>query len=244
MPAETSAPVSILGIDPGQQPAAAPPPEPAAPEPPKGVTLTDQQYQALLDKARNYETIMHDPQASAMVHDYYKTKIATAASGLPPVSGTPPPQPTVPATPDGQVDVLALLRQQNEQIQQGMQIIGNLQTALGNIQLDNFKLKNPDYSGPIEAEAVRILKANPSIGLPYAYELAKSRAGQVQPSNGQSAPVNPAARAAEGRGAGELPDFGDAFAQAERRIADRKALPSTESYIAEAQRVARQLHGE
>jgi hypothetical protein len=90
-----------------------------------------------------------------------------------------------------------------------------------------------------------ILREAPNLGIERAYTLAKAQAGpQVQPANSQTAGSSTAAPAAEGRGAGELPDLGDVLSQAEQRINDRKATPGSESYINEAIAAARKVHGE
>lgn len=199
---------------------------------PNNISVSQADYIKVLQQARNYETIMADPNASAFLTRYYGEM---AANTQPPITENKPQQISQ-EKPAGPVEArLAALESANNEYKEALR---TMHSGMGRLALDNFRLQNPDYSNYVD-EMRSIMQEIPQISPQKAYEFAKLRKGDVQSQNSQSRTTT-ASPTTEGKSA-SIPESRDFVSQAESRINSRKATPG-DSYIDEAIKTARAIH--
>lgn len=192
--------------------------------------LTLEQFNALQQKARNYETIVADPNANRFLTEYFSDLSTGSTNDIPAQSSNK--QADTKASPE--------LSKLQEVISEQNNAIKYMHRELGKLSLEVFKTKNTDFDQHIDTVR-EILREAPNMPTHLALELARSRKAASASTNSQSKGKS-ATPQTEITSAGNVsePDY---LKEAKRRILDRKATPGNDSWIDEAIAAARKHTG-
>lgn len=186
---------------------------------PSGKTLTQAEYDQLMEKASRYDLMANDAELAPKIVDHYRAK--TGRIGTPPARKADDDPPIVPNNRNSDVDK-EMIRRQAE------------------LEIKVFKMENPDmaqykddmarlmqrYNMPIE-EAYRLSKA------------AKTQAAQ-KPVEKPNTPAVPTTETNVNAG----DDSVDDLSEVEKRINDPKATPRLDDAMELAWKAAQKQHSE
>ena len=224
---------TILGVDeseptPEPTPVVAPVATPVPVEEPKGVTLTQDQYDEMVQNANNYQAIAADPIALAMVHKHF--------------SGEAIAEPVPVATPTDGTDIANQFAKLNERMDQMGSVGENLQEQMATMALADFGRHNPDF----ETNRVKIgslMQQYPGMTLPDALKFAKADAGPPEPVSKGLQPAEPTQPVVETNSVGTIPEVGDLLQDVEKKISDSKQVPDFGDAVKMAVAAAKEVHG-
>lgn len=225
-PPIASNPSTPLGVDPVATPAVTAPvaKEPTATEPPasvpRGKQLTQEEYDALQLKARNYELIEADPELAPKILDHFRAK--TGRIGQRTTENTNP----------------AVNNQMSNEVEERMVAMAKRQAQL---EIDLFKQRNPDMDN-YRQDMVRLINKYPGMELEDAYRFSKGAQSQPEQKPVQAKPVTPTTETNQSSGETETDSID--VSEYEKRINDPKATPHMDDVIAAAWAAAKQKVGQ
>ena len=206
---------------------------------PDKITVDANEYAQVVQRARNFETITADPQANVFLTNYFREMAIqqqNQTSKLPPTPEIKSDSQPIDKGVNNPMEQRVASLEQG--LAQGLKYLQEIQTSMGRVALDAFRARNTDFD-QYSSDARQLMTEIPGLSVQKAYELAK-RIGPRQSSNSSTA-SRPAANTVENGRAG-VPEQSDIESQGQQRILDRKATPG-DGYIAEAYKVAQQMHG-
>ncbi len=231
-------PSPVLGVDPPAPKPAAPAPTPVVPTTPApigGVTVTQDEFDSLQDRAASYDTLSNDPQVSALIANHLQQRAAGVVTPAPePAPSSPGGDPNANPYEDRLVRVENFLQQGAQAFQQLQRENVALRDEVGTLRTDRFSESNPSFKQNERAVA-KLCQDNPGLTLTDALMLVEARA--LKAGNGTVDGGHPATPTTEGAGAGSLPsDSGGntdeaRLADLAQRINDPKATPSMDSAL-------------
>jgi len=197
---------------------------------PRKITLTEEEYEEMQAKVSNFETIASDTNAMQLLTDYYKG----VNVGKPDMSEE--------NTGDDS-DYGTLIKRLTNEIDAIKSVGAQIQEQMGSLVLANFAQQNPDFD-QYRVRVGQVMREYPGIPLDKAYRLAKAESGQPSQDQNSQQRVNPTRPVAETNSVGQTPEVkGFTLEDAERRIADPKAVKSFDQALKEAVSAAKQYHG-
>lgn len=222
-------PPSPLGVDPPKNPPAPPPANnPPAGQgntpPAKGTQYTQEQIDAIQEKASNYDIIQNDPELVAKVMDHYKAKLGKA-NNAPPKASTPPVGNT------DQTEVIEALKLMSQRLAETTKVAASQELRL-------FKMQHPDMDTVKEEMATMVKQYG--MDLETAYRFSKLAKAQEQKPDRKAPPVVPTSET--NQSAGEDEERDTTFEDVESEINDPKATPHMDDAILKAYLASKKLH--
>lgn len=222
-------PPSPLGQDPPKNPPAPPPgntpPSGKENTPPagKGTQYTQEQIDAIQEKAANYDIIQNDPELVAKVMDHYKAKLGKA--------GNTSKAPTPPVGTPEQNEVVEALKVMSQRLAETTRVAASQELKL-------FQMQHPDMH-EFKDDMAKLVK---QYGMPLeeAYRFSKLAKAQEQKPDRKAPPVVPTSETNESAGEDEERDT--TFEEVEKQINDPKATPHMDDAILKAYLASKKLH--
>lgn len=214
-----------LGVDPVTPPVATTPvvTEPKAVEPPasvpRGKTLTQEEYDALQLKARNYELIEADPELAPKILDHFRAKTGRI--------GQKPEQTNTPVV-------------NNKMTSEVEEQLTNMAKRQAQLEIQLFQQKHPDME-QYRQDMARLINKYPGMDLEDAYRFSKGAQSQPEQKPVQAKPASPTTETNQTSGETETDSID--VSEYEKRINDPKATPHMDDVIAAAWAAAKQKVG-
>ena len=222
----------VLGVDPVEPtkvPDLKPVEVPKVEEKPEGVTLTQDQYDELTQKAGNFDVISGDEVAMNMLHTHFSdvnSKESAPASNIPPDTS----------------DYGKQITEINERMDRMTSVGENIQETLATMALSSFGKDNPEFENHRVAIG-KLMTEYPGMPLDKALKYAQSEAGPSEPASKSLQPAAPTQPVVEVDGVGIIPGAGSSLEEAERRITDSKLTPDFGDAVKIAVAAAQKEHG-
>jgi len=209
---------SPLGVDPTPaSPVVVPSPVSTPPATPPSKTLTQAEYDALQQRASNYDLIAADPELAPKVVDHFRARTGRLGAPVQTPAATPNP-----ATQETNSHIQELVKRQAQ------------------LEVQLFKQMHPDMEEVGDDMSKLIHRYGMSLDDAYRFSKAAKAPASQKPA--QTPPVAPTAET--NHSAGSLDTSAISLADAEKRINDPKATPHMDDALALAWQTAKQQAGQ